>query len=173
MGEGEEGEELVVRPTTIKDRSNVTAFLVELPPLPPKESTTVTVETVFAHAITPHPREITQSEKQLVQFTGNAYIFLPYPCKTQSTTVLLPSSNIESFSRVSPVSSEEKELTYGPYPDLSPYAQARMTIHYENNGPFIVVASLERVIEVSHWGNIAVEEHVHIKHIGASDEMHL
>ena len=24
----------------------------------------------------------------------------------------------------------------------------------------------ERIIEVSHWGNIAVEEHVHIKHIG-------
>ena len=41
-----------------------------------------------------------------------------------------------------------------------------MVLHFENNGPFIGVVSLERIIEVSHWGNIAVEEHVHIKHIG-------
>ena len=41
-----------------------------------------------------------------------------------------------------------------------------MVLHFENNGPFIGVVSLERIIEVSHWGNIAVEEHVHIKHLG-------
>ena len=41
-----------------------------------------------------------------------------------------------------------------------------MVLHFENNGPFIGVVALERIIEVSHWGNIAVEEHVHIKHIG-------
>lgn len=29
------------------------------------------------------------------------------------------------------------------------------------------VRKLERVIEVSHWGNIAVEEHIHIEHVGA------
>ena len=42
-----------------------------------------------------------------------------------------------------------------------------MTIHYENNAPFLTITSLERVIEVSHWGNIAVEETVDLKHGGA------
>jgi len=27
---------------------------------------------------------------------------------------------------------------------------------------------MERVIEVSHWGNIAVEEHIEVRHSGAA-----
>ena len=107
-----------------------------------------------------------QAQNQLVQFTGSAHVFSPYPIKTQSTTVTLPNTNIESFSRVSPVNKNEKEITYGPYSDLPAFSQAKMVLHFENNGPFIGVVSLERIIEVSHWGNIAVEEHVHIKHLG-------
>lgn len=127
---------------------------------------TVSVTTVFTHAVTPFPKEITQNEKQLVQVTLNAYVFLPYSSKTQSTTILLPSSNIESFTRVTPVNTNDNEITYGPYPDLPLYSHTRIQLHYENNGPFVGVVSLERVIEVSHWGNIAVEEHYHIKHCG-------
>lgn len=42
-----------------------------------------------------------------------------------------------------------------------------MKIHYENNSPFLVVTRLERVIEISHWGNIAVEETIDLLHSGA------
>jgi len=42
-----------------------------------------------------------------------------------------------------------------------------MKLHYENNNPFLAVTKLMRVIEVSHWGNIAVEEHIEIRHTGA------
>lgn len=40
-------------------------------------------------------------------------------------------------------------------------------LHYENSAPFLVIKNLERVIEVSHWGNIAVEETVELLHTGA------
>lgn len=40
-------------------------------------------------------------------------------------------------------------------------------MHYENNSPFLTITSMTRVIEVSHWGNIAVEETVDLKHTGA------
>lgn len=40
-------------------------------------------------------------------------------------------------------------------------------LHYENHSPFLTVTRLERVIEVSHWGNIAVEETIDILHTGA------
>ena len=40
-------------------------------------------------------------------------------------------------------------------------------MHYENNNPFLVVSSMTRVIEVSHWGNIAVEETYDVYHSGA------
>lgn len=107
-----------------------------------------------------------QNEKQFVQFSGNAYILSPYPIKTQSTTVVLATTNIESFSRVAPTSTSDNEITYGPYSNVEPYSNARVTIHYEYNGPFLTLKSLSRLIEVSHWGNIAIEEHVHVKHTG-------
>ena len=46
--------------------------------------------------------------------------------------------------------------------------QGELSVHYENNSPFLTVTTLERVIEVSHWGNIAVEETVDVVHSGAA-----
>ena len=40
-------------------------------------------------------------------------------------------------------------------------------VHYENNTPFLTVTNMERLIEVSHWGNIAVEETYDMAHSGA------
>lgn len=42
-----------------------------------------------------------------------------------------------------------------------------MRVHAENNNPFLTVTHLERVIELSHWGNIAVEENIQMRHSGA------
>ncbi len=42
-----------------------------------------------------------------------------------------------------------------------------MVIHYENNSPFLTVTHITRLIELSHWGNIAIEETVDIVHSGA------
>lgn len=46
--------------------------------------------------------------------------------------------------------------------------QDPLKIHYENNSPFLTITSMTRLIEVSHWGNIAVEETVDLKHTGAN-----
>lgn len=40
-------------------------------------------------------------------------------------------------------------------------------IHYENQSPFLTVNRLERTIQISHWGNIAVEENIQMTHSGA------
>lgn len=42
-----------------------------------------------------------------------------------------------------------------------------MKIHFENNAPFLTISSITRTIEVSHWGNIAVEETIDLRHTGA------
>ena len=150
----------------ISDRPHLGVYTIIMPALPVGDKCTVVVELVLAQVVLPYPREVSQNDQQLVQFLGNAYLISPYPSKSQTTTVKLPSSTIESFSRVSPTSSSDNELTYGPYADVAPYSTGKMNVHFENNGPFIVVAELERLIEVSHWGNIAVEEKIHIKHTG-------
>lgn len=156
----------VLKDRPLPGQSDAAVYKVTVPSLPSGESVTIVVEVILFNAIVPFPMEIVQSENQLVKFSGNSYVFLPYTSRTQSTTFALPNTNIESFSRVAPTSSAEKTLTYGPYSDVAPFSNGKVDIHFENNGPFLVVAELERIIEVSHWGNIAVEEHVHVKHVG-------
>ncbi|KAG8228540.1 hypothetical protein J437_LFUL008997 [Ladona fulva] len=122
------------------------------------KSVTVEVECVFTHILKPHPAEILQKEKQLVLYRGSHYLYSPYLVKKQSTTITLSSKNVESYSKLKPMSQTDNVITYGPYENIAPFSVSPMDIHYENNSPFLVITRLERVIEVSHWGNIAVEE---------------
>ena len=94
-------------------------------------------------------------------------MFLPYKVKTQTTRVTLASSNVESYSKLKPTSQSDATITYGPYSSVEPFSFDTMTVHFENNNPFLVVSKLERAVELSMWGNIAVEETIDIKHNGA------
>jgi len=169
-GKVEDDDEVALRKSEIKldDKPDVLAFHVELGQrVEPGDSVTVSVESTFSHALTPFPKQIGQSEKQFVIFSANHHYFSPYKTTTQSTSVNVPTSSIESYTKEKPVSVSESSISYGPYTDTEAYSVNPMRVHFENNSPFISVADLVRVIEVSHWGNIAVEEHYHIKHRGA------
>merc|ERR1712079_920695 len=113
------------------------------------------------------PAQITQKEKQLVRFIGNLYAFLPYTVTTQSTTIALASSNVESYTKVKPVSLSDTTLSYGPYNNVAAFTKSEMVVHGENNSPMLVVTRLDRLIELSMWGNIAIEETVDVAHRGA------
>ena len=102
-----------------------------------------------------------------VMYSGSHYAYLPYKCKTQTTKVTLSSNNIESYSKLKPVSQSDAVITYGPYSNVEPLSFDEMTIHYENNNPFLVVSKLERTVELSMWGNIAIEEVMDVRHAGA------
>merc|ERR1711936_185070 len=130
-------------------------------------STTVAVEVALGGALEMYPAAITQKEKQLARFIGNIYCYLPYPVTTQTTTVALASSNVESYTKTKPVSLSETTLSYGPFNNIAAFTVAEMTVHAENNNPMLVVTRLERLLELSMWGNIAVEETVDVAHRGA------
>lgn len=125
------------------------------------------VETVFTKSLEPYPTHITQNERQLVRYFGNAYFYNPYKTVTQKTTVQLASKAVESFTAVKPSSHSDGVVTYGPYENIEPFSTEPITVHYENHSPFLTITNLERVIEVSNWGNIAVEETIDIVHTGA------
>ena len=130
-------------------------------------SVTLMVDVVLGKALEMFPAQITQKEKQLARFSGNLYAFLPYPVTTQSTTVALATSNVESYTKIKPVSLSETTLSYGPFNNIAAFTAADMTVHSENNNPMLVVTRLERLLELSMWGNIAVEETVDVAHRGA------
>lgn len=168
-GDGDEkSTALAVSQTTVSGQSDKQFWRVSFPSaLATGKTITVNVESVYAHALSPFPRQITQAEKQYVVFTGNLYLFSPYKVKSQTTTVTTASSTIESYTKTKPVSQSESTITYGPYENKEPFSEAELRVHSENNTPFLTITSMERVIEVSHWGNIAVEEHIEVRHSGA------
>merc|ERR1712200_90979 len=127
----------------------------------------VRVDLVFTHHLKTFPEFITQKEKQLVQYRGSAYILSPYKIVAQTTKVSLSSPNVESFTKVKPSSQSDSMITYGPYNNVAPLSTEDVVVHFENNSPFLSIAPLIRTIEVSHWGNIAVEETIDMYHTGA------
>jgi len=143
-----------------------------LSPLTKDDSTSVIVEVVLTHFLKPYPAKIAQSEKQQILFTGNLYFYSPYLVKSQKTIVKLSSSTIESHTKHKPVSVSDNVITYGPYKDVSPLQSQELKVHYENNSPFLIVNDMLRWIEVSHWGNVAVEETYHMTHMGAQLKGH-
>lgn len=127
----------------------------------------VKVEMMFSHVLRPFPTTITQAERQLVVFQGNHYLYSPYPTRSQTTRVRLASKTVESYTKLGNPSKSDEIIEYGPFRDVAPFSEDTMKIHYENNSPFLTISSITRIIEVSHWGNIAVEETIDLRHTGA------
>eukprot|EP01116_Phalansterium_solitarium_P016857 TRINITY_DN4008_c0_g1_i1.p1 TRINITY_DN4008_c0_g1~~TRINITY_DN4008_c0_g1_i1.p1 ORF type:complete len:601 (-),score=272.45 TRINITY_DN4008_c0_g1_i1:354-2156(-) len=143
-------------------------YSVALPePLAPQDTVELQVSAVFTHLIVPHPASISQQERQLVRYVGNHYFLSPYATQTQSTKVKLSSGSVESKTELSPTSQKGDTITYGPYDDVAALSYSRLAVHYENNKPFLTISSLVKEIEISHWGNVAVEETYALQHDGA------
>lgn len=136
-------------------------------PLRSKGRAPLVVEYVLTNALYPHPEEITQKERQLMMFYGNAYFYSPYKSLKSSVKFQTGTRRIEDYTNFNPVSLSSGDITYGPYASLEPFAYSQISLHYDNNSPFLKVTKLTRTIELSHWGNVAVTEVVDLVHHGA------
>ncbi|XP_056129547.1 dolichyl-diphosphooligosaccharide--protein glycosyltransferase subunit 1 [Lampris incognitus] len=166
-GDEEEDITLDLKEATIEGQSG-TFYNVRLPSsLAGGAKQRVKVETVFSHVLKPFPTHITQAERQLVVFQGNHYLYSPYPTRSQTTRVRLASKTVEIYTKLGSPSKNDEVIEYGPFRDVAPFSEDTMKIHYENNTPFLTISSITRTIEVSHWGNIAVEETIDLRHTGA------
>jgi len=151
-----------------KDKNSHTTFQVSLnKPLAAGETATLTVTYVFTHTQQPFPAQITQTEHQLVRYFDNHFFFSPYKATSQKTTIKLASNTVEDYSEKSPVRLSGDTLTYGSYEDIAPFTYSELRVHFENNSPFITATRLVKIFEISHWGNLAVEEHFEVQHDGA------
>ncbi|SPP81650.1 dolichyl-diphosphooligosaccharide--protein glycosyltransferase subunit 1 [Drosophila guanche] len=131
----------------------------------PKKS--FAIETVSSKNIRPHPEEIEQNDKQLVRYNGRLYVYSKYKTVVQKTNVKLSSANILSHTQVKPYTVGSNKINLGPYEDVEALSEQELVIHYENQTPFLTVNALERTIELSHWGNIAIKEEIQLTHAGA------
>ncbi|XP_046961692.1 dolichyl-diphosphooligosaccharide--protein glycosyltransferase subunit 1 [Vanessa cardui] len=154
--------------TTVKGYDQVKFWRVELKEAINAASTAIiATESVYTKALQPFPTAITQQEDQLVKYNGNLYFYSPYNVVSQKTNVILNTKSVESFTKIKPFSQQDGTIAYGSYSNIAPFTEKELNIHYKNNSPFLTVTRLARLIEVSHWGNIAIEETVEIEHTGA------
>lgn len=79
----------------------------------------VYIETVFTKALQPFPTSITQAERQLVRYFGNAVFYSPFKSLSQKTTIHLASRNVESFTQVKPAVHSDTQIVYGPYENVA------------------------------------------------------
>lgn len=127
------------------------------------------VVTVYTQLLEPYPAEINQNERQLVRYQGSQVTLSPYLTKTITTKIKLPqSSRLESFTKASKMTTGSNKLVYGPLQEVQPDTAEPLTIHFENNNPFVAVKNLARTIELSPWaGSINVINEVKVEHVGA------
>eukprot|EP00899_Mesostigma_viride_P011028 jgi/Mesvir1/19927/Mv13195-RA.1 len=168
---GEPVRELALAPASAPAGApkNLTYFAIDLSPSPLASGASITLDVylVYARIMQALPAEISQAEVQKMVYVGQAYFVSPYATKKQATKVVLPSPLVESFTKVEPVEQTDSGLSYGPYKDVAPFSFSTLRIHFENNRPFIYIDKLVREIEVSHWGNVYVEETYKMRHGGA------
>jgi len=142
-------------------------YKIDLPePVEPDATIEFNTIAVYIHVLKPFPAEISQGESQHVVYTGDAYSYSIYKTITQRTLATLASKKVEFYTKKKS-RQEEDRIEYGPFSDVEAHESSPIKIHYENNSPFAVFKSVVKEIEISHWGNVAVEEKYVLTHTGA------
>ncbi|MCJ1254195.1 dolichyl-diphosphooligosaccharide--protein glycosyltransferase subunit 1 [Lignoscripta atroalba] len=143
-------------------------YRVTLPiPLAPSSQETLSISYHLLSSLTPLPAAINQQDKQFLVHTFSTYSSSAYLTQKQKTKIKFPTLDI-------PDSTGEPErqgtsYTYGPYENIPAGAEQEASVRYEFTKPIIHATSLERDVEVSHWGgNLAVEERYWLTNKGAS-----
>ena len=114
------------------------------------------------------PKNIYIKEDQLELFIDTINLVSPYPVKSTTTTVILPSEKtvLIKYTKTNSNQSGDK-IIYALTEELPPFSSKKLYIHYKNNKPLMVFNYAIKTFQVSHWGNIAVTEEYQIENIGA------
>ncbi len=125
----------------------------------------------------PLPAEINQVDRQkFVLESETERVASPYALQGEENSLfVMPSGRIEVLSDSPACSVNGPKVQCGPYKESSPsskqlfseFTKNRIRIHYDANFAFPLATSVEREIEVSHWGNVAVEEYFDVRNDGA------
>jgi len=162
----------VERTTNVKNLDNKDAvfYVVDLPQTLAADkgasSVPLKVTVAYIHQLDPLPKKIKKSSKQFVVYEGNKYFYSPYKTTKLGTKYSLNSDKIKSYSK--PAEVDGKKITYGPFNNIAPFSDAEsVRFHFQFDAPYLTMSEVVRDIEVSHWGNVRIEESFLLHHDGA------
>merc|ERR1712176_217818 len=135
-------------------------------PLNKDEKVTLEIDEIYHGAIRAFPSEIKQADNQLVVVEVNLYYSSPYVTEVSNSRMNIGTKKTESFSKQgkldgNAIKFNEQKVTKGN-------SVQKVRVHFENNSPFLVAEKVEREVEISHWGNVAITDKIWLRHNGAS-----
>jgi len=149
--------------------SNATFFEIELGrSYSSGESVHLNVAIASTRTLHPFPVSIQQADPHRVQWNGESSVwFSVYEVARQDTTMRLSTTRVESFSKKGAKRSGDI-IKYGPFTDVTlPLSFQPISVHFVSNAPFVTFLSLSKDVEVSHWGNVAVQDNYILKNTAA------
>jgi len=135
-------------------------------PLGAGEKVTLEIDEIYHGAVRAFPSEIKQADNQLVVVEVNLYYSSPYLTEVSNSRMNIGTKKTESFSKQgkldgNAIKFNEQKVTKGN-------SVQKVRVHFENNSPFLVAEKVEREVEISHWGNVAITDKIWLRHNGAS-----
>nr|CDI55710.1 related to Dolichyl-diphosphooligosaccharide--protein glycosyltransferase 67 kDa subunit precursor [Melanopsichium pennsylvanicum 4] len=120
-------------------------------------TTTLTLETTLNHITQPLPKTVKQTQPQLLLWSGDSTIRSPYSTNSGRIKVKCASPKIISFSP-SDATKSGSIVTFGPFSNLPAYIPGSTNVpigkvHFQTDTPQATIVSLERIAEISHWGD--------------------
>lgn len=114
------------------------------------------------------PKKIPIKDNQYALFIDTVNCVSLYETESQVTTVMLPNDNTEIVKMTTARSNKLKDKIVYTVKDVFPSMKyEQLYIHYLYNEPFTVMNYAFKSYQISHWGNIAVDEDYQLKNIGA------
>lgn len=164
-------EELSLSGPTVANKNGVLYNVYDVAlkkPLEPEDSVRLETYAVYTQTLFPLPATQSQAQRGTYVHEGlSSFVASPYKVISQRTKVDTSSMIIIDHRAASPSKVEGDTITLGPYSEKAPFTAQEFSCHYENSAPMATYTSLLREIEISHWGNVAVEEHMELRNTGA------
>ena len=117
------------------------------------------------------PKKIPVKEDQLVVFTDTQNFISVYSTSDQRSEVIFPNDKTEILTYTELNADKLRDrIIYHLSGVIEPLKTIPLRIHYEFNHPLMIFNQAQRIFEVSHWGNVAIEERYQIENVGAKLE---
>ena len=116
---------------------------------------------------TPFPESVRIVDDQTMEYLDSKVLLSPYTVVTQLTTYRLEKKSIIAFTEVAGALQTDLGIRYGPYKNEQPFSFELIRLLFRYTDPLLILSEATKTLQVSHWGNILVDEYFALENIGA------
>ena len=150
-----------------KQDKNYLYYLIQFDSLKPEETLTIEIKEDYFDLLKFFPKKIKIKQSQYMLYEDSINTLSVYSTKSQTTLINLPKTMNALLSYTTENAHRSGNQLKYSLNDLNPFDYHPLSIHFENNKPFVVFNYANKTYQISHWGNIAIEEQYQIENIGA------